>query len=288
MAHQVKNAFWVYFAGATMFIVFVLNLYVGLVDQNLFVQNIVITPHYYFNWMITGIDIIASALLFFTRSKNRLLILSGVIWPVAYIGTIGVDIGTRLCLGAPTTTCFPTVGSAASYLLFGTSSFLTATFWPYTFILIIILLMLTLSSTVLFLLNQGMEPRSLTRQRVQVRTETIQKSEAQPSQQRSPVTSKIVNDRKYRFAVGLVSGGVLGAILVAISSISIVPPWAGGVIQSGVTYGGFALILFGYFYKKDGARTFWADFSLGLGVGMILVWFVVTGAEDATAVGSND
>lgn len=270
-----------------MFIVFVLNLYVGLVDQNLFVQNIVITPHYYFNWIITGLDIVASALLFFTPSKNRLLILSGVIWPVAYIGTVGLDIGTRLCLGASSSTCFPTVGSAASYLLLGTSSFLTATFWHYTFILIIVLLMLTLSSSVLFLLNQGTEHGSSARRGVQVRTEAIPKSDVQFSKQRSPVISKIANDRKYRFAVGLVSGAIIGAILVALSSGSIVPQWVGGVIQSGVTYGGFALILFGYFYKKGGVRTFLADFALGLGVGMILVWFVVTGAEDATAVGSS-
>ena len=61
-----KNAIWAYVAGALMFIVFILNLYVGLVDRNLFIPpNYVVTPHYYFNWMITGIDIIASALLFF-------------------------------------------------------------------------------------------------------------------------------------------------------------------------------------------------------------------------------
>lgn len=271
-----------------MFIVFILNLYVGLADRNLFVQNIVITPHYYFNWMLTGLDISASALLFFAPFKNRLLILSGVIWPIAYIGTIGLDIGTRLCLLAPSSTCFPTVVSSASYLLLGTSSFLTATIWPYTFILIITLLVLTMASTVLSLLNQSAELGSSAHRSVRVRTEAIPKSEVQLGPQRSPVISKIVNDRKYRFAVGLISGAIIGGLLVAISSGSIVPSWAGGVIQSGVTYGGFALILFGYFYKKGGAKTFSADFALGFGIGMILVWFVVTGAEDATAVGSND
>ena len=49
-----------------------------------------------------------------------------------------------------------------------------------------------------------------------------------------------------------------------------------------MTYIGIALILFGYFYKKDCKKPFLADFALGLGVGMLLVWFMAAGVEAAS------
>ncbi|MGI0091221.1 MAG: hypothetical protein ACREBS_05890 [Nitrososphaerales archaeon] len=89
--------------------------------------------------------------------------------------------------------------------------------------------------------------------------------------------SSIVRNRPYRFILGLLLGFVFGAILVLVFSSSIAPSWIGDIILSSMTYGSFALVLFGYFYKKDGRKTFAADFLFGLGVGLILVWFVGAG-----------
>jgi hypothetical protein len=282
-----KNSKLVYLAGGTMFIVFILNLYVGLVDRNLFVPpNIVITPHYYFNWMITGLDVTASALLFFVPSKKRLLILSGVIWPISYIATIGLDIVTLLCLGGPASTCFPSVSSAASYLLFGNSPFLEATFWPYTFILIILLLTFTIFFTTTFLRLQRTRTESSSANKSETKTEaTVLGNELHLGEKYATSKSKIITGRKYRFTAGLVSGFVIGAILIPIFSGPTAPNFVGvgGVILSAMTYIGLALIAFGYFYKKDRAKTFVGDFAMGLGVGLLLAWFIAAGVE----AGSN-
>jgi hypothetical protein len=93
--------------------------------------------------------------------------------------------------------------------------------------------------------------------------------------------SKILMRRSYRFIVGFTTGIAIGAVLVSIFSGAFV---AGsdqfsiaGVVLSIMTYSGFALALFGYFYKKGGRRPFMADFLLGVGIGLILVWFVAAG-----------
>ncbi len=90
-------------------------------------------------------------------------------------------------------------------------------------------------------------------------------------------TSKFVTVRPYRFMLGLVLGFALGSALVVIFSGSFQPSWLASGILSSMTYGGFALILFGYFYKRNGDKTFIKDFLLGTGIGLILVWFVAAG-----------
>ncbi|MHB1909013.1 MAG: hypothetical protein ACYCQJ_09115 [Nitrososphaerales archaeon] len=134
----------VYASGAVMAIVFLLNLYVALSDKNL---NPSVTPHYYLNWMITITDIVAFVLLFLKPTKDNLVALSGVVWPLVYIGSLGIDIESRLCLGAPASTCFPSITDAENYLLFGSTSYVPVYYWPYTFALIIVLLLLVVGLT---------------------------------------------------------------------------------------------------------------------------------------------
>jgi hypothetical protein len=54
-----------------------------------------------------------------------------------------------------------------------------------------------------------------------------------------------------------------------------------------MTYSGFALTLFGFFYKKNGARNFTGDFLLGLGIGLIITWFFGAGNGTITSIDLN-
>jgi hypothetical protein len=147
----------IYAAGSLMFVIFALNLYVGLVDRNLFIPpNTVVTPHYYLNWAITIVDAVSAAVLFVKPTRNQLVALSGIIWPLVYIGSIAIDIESKLCIGAAASSCFPTISDAENYLLFGNSSLLVVYFWQYTFALILILLtiVVALSSLGLYISNK--------------------------------------------------------------------------------------------------------------------------------------
>ncbi len=132
-------------SGGVMFAIFALNVYVGLGDRNLFYPpNYVLTPHYYFNWVITAIDLTSSGLLLLRSARKDLAALAGIVWPTVYFVALGLDVATRLCLGAAPTTCFPSPDAAASYLFLGNSSVSTVYLWPYTFTLIALLLACTM------------------------------------------------------------------------------------------------------------------------------------------------
>ncbi len=83
--------------------------------------------------------------------------------------------------------------------------------------------------------------------------------------------------RVYRFIFGIVLGVSVGSAALIIFSGNLEPSWVGNVVLSTMTYLGFALILFGYFYKRGETKNFTADFFLALGIGIILVWFVGAG-----------
>ena len=86
--------------------------------------------------------------------------------------------------------------------------------------------------------------------------------------------SKLVSKQPYGLILGIVFGFGIESILEAVSSGSLSFSWLSGAILTIVTYGAFALILFGFFYRKDGHKTLSADFLLGIGIGIILVWFI--------------
>jgi hypothetical protein len=161
LGFDLNSRLLIYGAGSMLFIIFALNLYVGLVDRNMFMgPNVVITPHYYANWVITIVDIILSGILFMSLNR-RLLALSGIVWPLVYIGLILLDIESRLCVGAPSSSCFPTVSAAESYLLLGKSSFVTVYFWQYTFLLILSLLVVSAALSFLGLYLPNKEKKTV-------------------------------------------------------------------------------------------------------------------------------
>ena len=87
----------------------------------------------------------------------------------------------------------------------------------------------------------------------------------------------LVERRVYRFIFGLVIGALLGTTFLLVFSGNFQPPWIGSAALSAMTYLGFALVLFGYFYKRGKTKNFAADFLLALGIGILLVWFVGAG-----------
>ena len=90
--------------------------------------------------------------------------------------------------------------------------------------------------------------------------------------------SKLVSKQPYRIILGIASGFVFEAILVTVLSGNFSPSWLGNTIVLIVSYGGFGLIIFGYLYKKNGEKPFSSDFILGMGIGIILVWFIGAGS----------
>jgi hypothetical protein len=88
-----------------------------------------------------------------------------------------------------------------------------------------------------------------------------------------PTLPKFAPKQIYVLILGVAFGFTLEAILVIASSGSSSPFWLGAIV-SFITYGAFALVLFGFFYRKGGERTLAADLLLGIGIGIILVWFI--------------
>ena len=71
-------------------------------------------------------------------------------------------------------------------------------------------------------------------------------------------------------------GAFIGSLLIIVFS-AFNPQWIGDTVLSSMTYFGFGVTLFGWFYKRNGEKNFTADFLLGLGIGLLVVWFVGAG-----------
>lgn len=114
--------------GVLMLGIFVINVYIGLYDTNL----AQISPvHQELNWVIAAADLIA-ALFLLVKPRNLVLkVLGGIVWPIAYVGSLFLDVETRMCLGAAASTCFPSVSDAYQYLILGSAG-QEWVLWPYT------------------------------------------------------------------------------------------------------------------------------------------------------------
>lgn len=125
--------------GISMLGVFGINVYIGLFDSNL----AQISPqHQTLNWVIATADLIA-ALFLLAKPRNMIFKgLGGILWPVVFIGSLFLDVETRLCLGAPSNTCVDTVAHAYQYLILNSAS-QEWVLWPYTIRLAISLAVLT-------------------------------------------------------------------------------------------------------------------------------------------------
>jgi len=141
---SLKNVILARAAGVVMLGVFGINVYIGIYDTSLAQLS---PTHAQLNWVIATADLIATVLLFV---KPRSLIwktLAGMVWPLAYVGSLFLDVETRLCLGASATSCFPSTTDAYNYLILGSSGE-EWVLWPYTIRLAIALAVLVLVLTV--------------------------------------------------------------------------------------------------------------------------------------------
>ncbi len=118
--------------------VFFVNVYLGLYDTNLSQFQVL---HYYLNFAIAAVTLVASLILF-ARPKNTLwLSLAGIVWPVLYVASLAVNVESRLCLGTGTN-CFATVNDSYQYLILNSPSAGWKLF-PFTIPLAITLLVAT-------------------------------------------------------------------------------------------------------------------------------------------------
>ena len=106
---------------------FVLTVYIGFFDANLSTYS---SLHYYLNWVIAAVDLIAIAMLFIKSKSTIWVLLAGVAWPLLYFASLVVDFETRLCLGQ-NVNCWPSVADAYQYLILGSQA-QGWTLWTYT------------------------------------------------------------------------------------------------------------------------------------------------------------
>lgn len=126
--------------GVLMLGVFGLNVYIGLYDTNL----AQISPmHQQLNWVIAAADLIAALFLLVKPRTMIFKLLGGIVWPIFFVGSLFLDVETRLCLGAPSNTCLPSVNDAYQYLILGSAG-QEWVLWPYTIRVAISLAVITL------------------------------------------------------------------------------------------------------------------------------------------------
>jgi hypothetical protein len=129
--------------------VFGINVYIGLYDTSLSQLS---PLHWELNWLIAVVDLIAVVVLLAKPRSIAWKSLAGIVWPIVYVVNLFIDVETRLCLGAPASSCSPTVSDAYQYLILGSSD-QEWVLWPYTIRLAIALavLVLILASLSLYL-----------------------------------------------------------------------------------------------------------------------------------------
>lgn len=102
-----------------MAVVFAINVYLGVADSNLRQFNVV---HYYLDWVIAVVSIVSAIFLLSKPKSVPLVSLSGIAWPVVYVSSLAADVLTRLCLGASSSSCWPSKTAAFYYLILNYSS----------------------------------------------------------------------------------------------------------------------------------------------------------------------
>src|SRR5579864_8639152 len=84
-------------AGILMLGVFAINVYIGLRDTNLIpAPGLGNVTHYYLNWLMALVDIIAAGVLSISPLRRMWVLLGGVVWPIVYVIGLAVDVQIRL------------------------------------------------------------------------------------------------------------------------------------------------------------------------------------------------
>lgn len=106
-------------AGILLLGVFAINTYLGVFDSNLKGQLTSSTNgiplHWYINWVIAAITLVAAVTLISSPLSALWVTLSGIVWPIVYVGGLGFDVYTRLCAGGGY--CWPSKTAAFQYLI---------------------------------------------------------------------------------------------------------------------------------------------------------------------------
>lgn len=130
--------------GLCLVATFVINVYIGLYDTTLAEENIL---HRDLNSII-GIITLAAGIVLIIRSKSTLVnLISGVIWPIFYLGSLAFDVETELCFGTHVN-CWPSITDSYDYLILNQS----VEGWvlsPYTMRVVIALLILAIILTII-------------------------------------------------------------------------------------------------------------------------------------------
>jgi len=106
---------------------FLANLYIGLYDKNLPTYSM---SHYYLNWLIVVIDVVAALVLIFKPKNIFLVTMTGIVWPLVYFASLAIDVETLLCIGTGLN-CWPSTTAAFQYLILGNAKQGWG-LWPYT------------------------------------------------------------------------------------------------------------------------------------------------------------
>lgn len=106
-------------AGILLLGVFVINTYIGVFDSNLKGQLTNSTGgiplHWYLNWVIAAITLVAAITLISSPLSSVWVTLSGIVWPIVYVGSLAFDVYTKLCAGGGF--CWPSRTAAFQYLI---------------------------------------------------------------------------------------------------------------------------------------------------------------------------
>ncbi|MHB1868084.1 MAG: hypothetical protein ACYCPP_03970 [Nitrososphaerales archaeon] len=101
-------------AGIAILVAALLGIYIGAYDKLLSQYE---PLHWYLNWLIVAVTLVAGVLLIAIPRNIMLVTLSGIVWPIVYAISLGIDVATKLCLGGSSLNCWPSKTDAFQYLI---------------------------------------------------------------------------------------------------------------------------------------------------------------------------
>jgi hypothetical protein len=178
---------------------FALNLYIGLYDTNLSTYQ---PLHWDLNWVLVAAGAISGFLLIRYPRSMKMVLLGGVVWPIAYVASLAIDVYTRLCLGGNQLYCYPSKTAALDYLIYNNANIPGAIgwkLWPDTIPLALAFLAIAfvISAVTLFRLRkEAWRHMPSSRQKIPIPTQPkpVQRQPSQIPGQRIPQSGNNNND----------------------------------------------------------------------------------------------
>ena len=101
-------------AGIAILVAALLGIYIGAYDKLLSQYE---PLHWDLNWLIVAVTLVAGVLLIAAPRNIMIVTLSGIVWPIVYAISLGIDVATKLCLGGSSLNCWPSKTDAFQYLI---------------------------------------------------------------------------------------------------------------------------------------------------------------------------